>query len=262
MLTKLIKQEFRATARVMIPMYLVMLALAVGARFFTDDLGDLGDLLKALCALAVLACILVNVAAMILRFKQNLLGDEGYLMFTLPVTVHQHLWAKLVAAVAWFAATLAISLGSLCILADSTAFTIGAGGIQVGIPLVSVHGVAVAFPDNGLFLLELAVLGFVAGCTLCLQFYAALAAGYSFSSHKMALSVVWFVLLSLAHHGFDRGHACSRGGVPQQLGGHPSSGPLGDFGLHRRGGGHLLWHHRLFPQTPPQSQLMKRRENR
>ena len=127
MLTKLIKQEFRATARVMIPMYLVMLALAVGARFFTDDLGDLGDLLKALCALAVLACILVNVAAMILRFKQNLLGDEGYLMFTLPVTVHQHLWAKLVAAVAWFAATLAISLGSLCILADSTAFTIGAG---------------------------------------------------------------------------------------------------------------------------------------
>lgn len=198
MLTKLIKQEFRATARVMIPMYLVMLALAVGARFFTDDLGELGDLLKALCALAVLACILVNVAAMILRFKQNLLGDEGYLMFTLPVTVHQHLWAKLVAAVAWFAATLAISLGSLCILADSTAFTIGAGGIQVGIPLVSVHGVAVAFPDNRLFLLELAVLGFVAGCTLCLQFYAALAAGYSFSSHKMALSVVWFVLLSLA----------------------------------------------------------------
>lgn len=198
MLIKLMKQEFRATARMMIPMYLVMLALAVGARFFFDDLGDLGDLLTALCALAVVACILVNVAAMILRFKQNLLGDEGYLMLTLPVTVHQHLWAKLVAAVVWFAGTLAMSLLSLCILVDRTDFTMGAAGIQVGVPLVSIHGVAVPFPDNGLFLLELAVLGFVAGCTLCLQFYAALAAGHSFSSHKMALSVVCFVLLSMA----------------------------------------------------------------
>lgn len=198
MLIKLMKQEFRATARMMIPLYLVMLALAVGARFFTDEMGELGDLLKGLCVLAVLACVLVNVAAMVLRFRQNLLGDEGYLMLTLPVTVHQHLWTKLVAAVVWFAATLVISVASLCILADSTDFSMGGDGVRVGGHLVSVHGVPVSFPDNGLILAELAVLGFVAGCTLCLQFYAALAAGHSFSSHKMALSVVCFVLLSLA----------------------------------------------------------------
>ena len=31
----------------------------------------------------------------------NLLGDEGHVMFTLPVSIHQHIWAKTLVAVFW-----------------------------------------------------------------------------------------------------------------------------------------------------------------
>ena len=39
---------------------------------------------------------------------------------------------------------------------------------------------------------EFLVMCFVGCCAMCLQFYASLAIGHSFSSHKMAWSVLWF----------------------------------------------------------------------
>lgn len=39
---------------------------------------------------------------MVVRFRNNLMTDEGYLMFTLPVSVHQLLWSKLLVSMLWF----------------------------------------------------------------------------------------------------------------------------------------------------------------
>lgn len=100
MLKKLLKQEFLATARAMGILYLVMLVLAMGGQLMVGRLGDLGKLVQALCLLAAMACGLLSLPIMIVRFKQNLLGDEGYLMLTLPVSVHQHLWSKLIVSAA------------------------------------------------------------------------------------------------------------------------------------------------------------------
>ena len=106
MLTKLLKYEFRATARVMLPLYLILLATALGANLSTRGMGDLGTLLVLAFALAILAVFIMSVVIMAQRFRQNLLGDEGYLMFTLPVSVHHHLWAKMIVSAVWFAASL------------------------------------------------------------------------------------------------------------------------------------------------------------
>jgi len=40
-------------------------------------------------AILVLAILVSTVLLMIIRFYKNLLSDEGYLMFTLPVNTHQ-----------------------------------------------------------------------------------------------------------------------------------------------------------------------------
>ena len=103
MLKKLLKQEFLATTRVMGILYLVMLVLAMGSQLLVNSLGELGELVRALILLMAMACGLATVPVMIVRFKQNLLGDEGYLMLTLPVSVHQHLWSKLIVSAVWSA---------------------------------------------------------------------------------------------------------------------------------------------------------------
>ena len=97
MLRKLLKHEFRATARVMIPLYLITVLLAVltratalWAEMVTFD-GMLGRNFLALLSgiiifgfvLALIATFVVAVILAILRFRSNLMADEGYVMFTL-----------------------------------------------------------------------------------------------------------------------------------------------------------------------------------
>ena len=190
MLKKLLKQEFLATARAMGILYLVMLVLAMGGQLMVGRLGDLGKLVQALCLLAAMACGLLSLPIMIVRFKQNLLGDEGYLMLTLPVSVHQHLWSKLIVSAVWSAlSTLMTALSWNIILYGSE---------WEDVPLIKINDTPVAFGNDPLLVAELLVLGVVGVCTICLQFYAALAAGHSFSRHKMAFSVAWFVGLNAA----------------------------------------------------------------
>ena len=102
MLRKLIKYEFRATARVMLPLYLVTIVLALltrGASLWlelaTADmtmgesiLGFLAGLVAVAFVLALLATFIVAVVLAVFRFRKNLLTDEGYVMFTLPVPPH------------------------------------------------------------------------------------------------------------------------------------------------------------------------------
>ena len=103
MLRKLIKYEFRATARVMLPLYLVTIVLALLTRgtslwleLATADmtmgesiLGFLAGLVAVAFVLALLATFIVAVVLAVFRFRKNLLTDEGYVMFTLPVSPPQ-----------------------------------------------------------------------------------------------------------------------------------------------------------------------------
>ena len=51
---------------------------------------------------AITAVFIVAFILMLQRFYKNLLGDEGYIMFTLPASVHQHVWSKLIVSAVWF----------------------------------------------------------------------------------------------------------------------------------------------------------------
>ena len=109
MLRKLMKHEFRATARVMLPLYLLLTVTALGARASISGLLEtesvlvdiLASLLVVAFGVAMAAVCLVSVFLMVQRFYQNLLRDEGYVMMTLPVSVHQHICSKLLLAVFW-----------------------------------------------------------------------------------------------------------------------------------------------------------------
>lgn len=203
MLIKLMKHEFRATARIMGPLYLVLLVTALGANFSARGILSTQyrflDFLGALLVLAFVAAIIgvcvICFFLMIQRFYKNLLGDEGYLMFTLPASVHQHVWSKLIVSSAWFILTGVAVILSFVVVGFNISFLTEFVDVMVRL----FQQLTAYYALNGTaILLELLLLAFVGCVAFCLQFYAALAVGHGFSSHKMLLSVVFFFAFQFA----------------------------------------------------------------
>lgn len=202
MLTKLLKHEFRATARVMGPLYLILLAAALAANLTAGLLDADSFILNVVSALIVMAWFIavigVFIAAFLLmlqRFYKNLLGDEGYLMFTLPVSVHQHVWSKLIVSAAWFILTGAAVVLSVLVLAFNVSFLTDLADI---FPKLFEQLTAYYAFNGTAFIIEALVLAFAGCMTFALQFYAALAVGHSFPRHKMALSVAFYFVFQFA----------------------------------------------------------------
>lgn len=202
MLRKLMKHEFRATGRIMLPLYLILLVTAFAANFSTRGLMDtpyrildvLGVLLMVAFVVAIIGVCAMSLVLMIRRFYKNLLQDEGYVMLTLPVSVHQQVWSKLIVSAVWFIVTVAAVIAACCIMAFNVDaikyFLQGLGEVFQMLRRLEAY-----YALNGTALAaELAVLCFLSCCAMCLQFYAALAVGHSFANHKVAWSVAWFFI--------------------------------------------------------------------
>ncbi len=200
MLRKLLKHEFRATARIMLPLYLILLATAAGsnlsARWMVgsrlESLSVLGVLIIMAFGIAIAAVFIVAFIMMIQRFYKNLLQDEGYLMFTLPVSVHQHVWSKLIVSAVWFVATFFAVIAAGLIVAADVSFLEEFFGL-FGEFFRGLRLLKISEAVNGTVILaEFFILVFLSLMAFSLQFYAALAAGHSRPNHKMVWSVGCF----------------------------------------------------------------------
>lgn len=105
MLGKVFKYEMRAAGRVLLPFYGLSLAIVAVLRFlmflaprvwepaamFVAGFGS------AISMLLVVAVILTSVGYLSVRFYRSMASGEGYLTYTLPVTVDAHIGGKLIA---------------------------------------------------------------------------------------------------------------------------------------------------------------------
>lgn len=202
MLRKLLKHEFRATGRIMLPLYLILLATSVAAnlslRYLMNSrawfLTMVGGLLMMALVIAIIGVCVVSFVLMIQRFYRNLLQDEGYVMLTLPVSIHQHIWSKLIVSSVWFIVTgLAVILACCVTAFDITVIREILWGL--GRIFEELRKIQAYYALNGTAIaVELIVLVFLGLVAMCLQFYAALAAGHGFANHKMAWSVAFFFI--------------------------------------------------------------------
>jgi len=118
MLGKLLKYEFKATARLFLLAYAVLIVLAgvnaAGVAIGPDSgIGLLvSGVTMVLYVIAACAVFVLTLVIIVVRFYR-LLGDEGYLWFTLPVTPARHILGKLVPAVVWLIATTVVTLASV-----------------------------------------------------------------------------------------------------------------------------------------------------
>ena len=207
MLRKLLKHEFRATGRVILPIFGLLLLSAVGAnlsiRGMTNAqstfLNTLGTILIMLFFLAIIAVGIVALAVMVSRFYKNLLQDEGYVMMTLPVCVHQQIWSKLIVSTVWFATTVVVIGLSCCIMAFDIRFV---GDLWHGFLNLLDYAVRINHLDlvaNGAaFAVELLLLCVLGSFGLCLRFYSAMSIGFSFPNHKGLLSVAFYIATGIA----------------------------------------------------------------
>ena len=219
MLGKLMKHEFRATARIMLPVMGAMVALALLANLSIRGLaGNLSDIpmLRILFVLiiiffgvAVVATAVMSLVIMVSRFYRNLLKDEGYLMFTLPVSVHELIWSKLIVSLVWFLGTGLLIFLVMTLMALNLSHT----NLQMILEQFPSWSEIFGWLDEAgvrgqviTFLVQI-VLGTLIGIfAVCLHFYGAMALGHMFSKDKVLLSIVFFVGISFAFNLMEMGY--------------------------------------------------------
>lgn len=207
MLSKSIKHEFRATARVMLPVFIALLSLSVvthlTTRFFLNSdthwvLSALGVCMMVLFFLGIAAVAFSVFALTIVRFYRSFLSEQGYLTLSLPVSTNTHIFSRLLVAVVWY------TLSALAIMAAISVLALGVDGVSSIFGAIGdiLRGLAQAWASltGGQRAMAL-LLGFemlvsvVASCAAsCLLLYAAMAVGHSFNRYKKALSVLFAFL--------------------------------------------------------------------
>ena len=203
MLSKLLKYEFRATGRIMLPVYALLLVTAGGTSVTGSLMGRYPEstvlsifrtLFMTLFAFTTFGVLLLTLVLMVYRFYKNLMTDEGYLMFTLPVSRSQLIWSKLIVSMAWgiLSAVLAALMWTmvLSVAGGENLFA----GIFRGLRslMESLSGNATGC------IVGLVVLLLAAELASYLRFYAAISLGHSFSNHKLLLSVVFYIGFGIA----------------------------------------------------------------
>lgn len=121
---KLLKYEWKACARICLPLYgvLILMSFVTHLLYSIPQNSTFGFMLPTISYMlymgVMMAAFVVTAVILIQRFYKNLLGSEGYLMFTLPVTVSQHLFSKTIIAVVMIALSGIAAFLSIGIFAD------------------------------------------------------------------------------------------------------------------------------------------------
>lgn len=122
MVRKLFKHEFASYWRVLLPAWIALMGVAVFGRLvqFLESESTVYSIVSGSSILFYVIAIVVALAFpfvyAIIRFYRNLFSGEGYLTFTLPVTPAQHIWVKVLTAVALQLASLVIVLLSAMVM--------------------------------------------------------------------------------------------------------------------------------------------------
>lgn len=198
MLSKLIKHEFKATAKLLLPLYLIVLAFTImdsivlNLHLFKGPFEFISGFITGFYVLSLFAAGIVTFVLIIYRFYKNLMTDEGYLMFTLPVKPSNLINSKLIVSAVWSIVSFIVIFASLFIVfapSDLTAFwrefykainsfntTFGAKGI--------------------LIIIETILLFLICAFYSPLVVYASIALGQLLKGHKVIGAFAAYIVLS------------------------------------------------------------------
>ena len=180
MVKKLFKHETVAWLRGMLPMYAILLGVALLGRIvqiFEDSSSTPYNIFftssTVVYCITIIVCMVMTAIFCITRFYKNLFTSEGYLSFTLPVTTANHLLTKLITALLFSLVSLAVIFISFFIFMFGDAFT----EITKTVSYLSGR----AFNEIGLhyifYVIEIILLVIVVCAAQYLLFYACISVG-------------------------------------------------------------------------------------
>lgn len=214
MLRKLMKHEWIATRRILLPVNLtIILITLVGCVFLATDILHsenslpLVILLITLYALSIMVLSLISNIYLLVRFYKNMFTAEGYLMFTLPVTPVQLLNSKLIVACLWSLFNTLLTLTSFFSLGFFSAYysaihgdsnpksaflsgfiSVMSNGAQDSASFQDVFG----YPPEKLIFLCFVLLLISAFFSLTMG-YLSFTLGQLIEKHKLACSIVFYI---------------------------------------------------------------------
>lgn len=137
-------------------------------------------------ATTVFVVIIVGICVMTLvvtihRFNKNLLSDEGYLSFTLPVKAHCHVDCKMIVSLIWFALSGIVAMLSIFVLAidQNTIIHLQEFFAECSDAFRQIGANGVILILEGILFLVLSVL------SSTIKIYAAITVGNMSSKHKL-----------------------------------------------------------------------------
>ncbi len=188
MLGKLLKYEFKSTARIFLPMYILTIVLSLISRIFIT-FEDTNITLKVIASISTIlfgfSLILMLATAFIVviqRFYKNLLRDEGYLSFTLPVTPCQHIVSKLISASIWLIISFIIFIFSIAIIITDKIFIDNI--VQFFNDLIANTNIDIVF-----LIFESIIIAITSMLVFLLMTYASMAVGQLIKGHKIIGSI-------------------------------------------------------------------------
>lgn len=125
MLGKLIKHEWNATMKVLLPANAVLILITIigrimlGTKLFETDNEVIMVIGTLSLTLYILSLFTVSIACSIylaVRFYKTVYSDESYLLHTLPVTTHEIICSKTLIGSIWIIITSIFVMGSAAIL--------------------------------------------------------------------------------------------------------------------------------------------------
>jgi len=200
MLARLMKYEIKATARWLLPLYGTILIFALINRFtlfspvmvfnstyteysipnqpvFSIVKGIASALFMLIYVLLFVGVFVATLIITIQRYYKNLLGDEGYLMFTLPVKSWQHILNKLLVSLLWYLLSSVTAICSILILIPNKDWSQLS---YVFRQLKMIYGTS-----GIIMLILLVILNLVLNI---LMIYSAISLGHLFNKHKLLIS--------------------------------------------------------------------------
>ena len=117
MLGKLLKYELKATSRVFIPLYIAILVVSiVNGLSLNLEILNIQGLATIVLMCLFISLFVITIVVTIQRFNKNLLKDEGYLMFTLPVSSKYLVLSKYLTSLIWTFLSFIVALLSFTII--------------------------------------------------------------------------------------------------------------------------------------------------
>ncbi len=201
-MTKLIKYDFRSAIRQIGPVWAALLVMSLvmgllGSRFDSNLITEsqltsyiLGLIPSLVFVGLFVATVVITIMIVVTRFYRGILGEEGYLMHTLPVST-----GKLIASKGVVSAVVMIASG---IIATISIFIIVISGDipNFGEILDSILEAVKNEPKWLVFMLEICLYSIVGIMYQIYTIYAAMAIGQLSGKHRVLLSLGAFIGLS------------------------------------------------------------------